>query len=188
MSDQQLRSFLESFDRSTPVGRRDYAMARCQADLGLRVGEVATLTLDDIDWRKGTIRIAGGKTRCGRVLPLPDPLGRAIADYLRRGRSVTTCRQLFTRRTLPAGSPVSRALIGSVIGRAVAKIQGCANWKGTHVLRHTAATRMYRRGASLKAIADVLGHRCLDTTAIYTKVDQVRLAAVALPWPGEAQL
>jgi integrase/recombinase XerD len=187
MTDHQLRSFLSFFDRSTPTGRRDYAMALCQTDLGLRVGEVVALTLDDLDWRSGTIRIAAGKTETGRVLPLTGSIGRAIVDYLRHGRPATTCRRLFVRHTVPPGTPVTRYLITHVFRRAFATVKGCEDWKGTHVLRHTAATRMYREGATLKEIADILGHHCLNTTAVYTKVDQIRLAAVALPWPEEVQ-
>jgi site-specific recombinase XerD len=187
MTDHQLRSFLASFDRSTPVGRRDYAMALCQAHLGLRVGEVLALTIDDIDWRNATIRIGGSKTRRGRMLPLLASVGRAIANYLRRGRPDTDCRHLFVRYTFPVGSQVSRAIIIEAFAGAFAKVAGCEGWRCTHVLRYTAATRMYRRGASLKEIADLLGHESLDTTAMYTKVDQARLATVALPWPKEVQ-
>jgi integrase len=165
MTAQQLRSFLATFDRSTPSGRRDYAMALCQAHLGLRVGEVAALTLDDIDWRNATIRIAGGKARRDRVLPLLVPVGRAIAAYLRHGRPSTAGRYLFVRDTFPVGSPISRAIIINAFARAFAKVPGCEGWRCTHVLRHTAATRMHRRGASLKAIADLLGHRCCKPTA-----------------------
>jgi site-specific recombinase XerD len=187
MTDHQLRSFLESFDRSTADGCRDYAMALCQADLGLRVGEVAALTLDDIDWRNGVLRIVPGKTRRGRVLPLPDRTGNAITVYLRHARPTTTCRHLFVRFTLPVGTPVSPELIRGVICRHFAQVEGCERWKGTHALRHTAATRMHRQGASLKAVADILGHCCLDSTMIYTKVDADQLAGVALPWPKEEQ-
>jgi site-specific recombinase XerD len=67
--------------------------------------------------------------------------------------------------------------------RAYAQVPGCEHWCGTHALRHTAATRLYCHGAKLKEVADMLGHRSLDTTAIYTKVDLPRLTAVALPWP-----
>lgn len=187
LTDQQLRAFLKLFDRSSPTGRRDYAMALCQVDLGLRVGEVVALTLDDIDWRHGTIRIVASKSRRGRVLPLLTRLGRAIVDYLRHGRPAGVCRHLFLRHTLPIGRPVSRALYGGVIARALAKVEDCPAWRGTHVLRHTAATRLHSRGVSLKAIADLLGHRSLDTTAIYTKVDRTGLATIALPWPGEVE-
>lgn len=187
LTDPQLRSFLATFDRATPVGRRDYAMALCQAHLGLRVGEVQALTLDDIDWRNATVRIAGGKARRGRVLPLLASVGRAVAAYLRHGRPDTGCRHLFVRDTFPTGSPVSRAIIINAFARAFAKVPGCEGWRCTHVLRYTAATRMYRRGASLKAIADLLGHRGLDTTALYARVEPAGLAAIALPWPKEVQ-
>ena len=81
------------------------------------------------------------------------------------------------------GNAIGPALIRGVIRRAFARVEGCTHLAGTHVLRHTAATRLYRGGASLKEVADLLGHRSLDTTAIYTKVDLTALAAVALPWP-----
>ena len=72
MTDEQLRMFLTRFDRSTPTGRRDYAMSRCQVDLGLRVSEVSALRLEDLDWHAATLRIEGGKSRRTRVLPLTD--------------------------------------------------------------------------------------------------------------------
>src|SRR5512135_3350617 len=97
MTDEQLRRFLGRFDRSTATGRRDYAMALCQVDLGLRVSEVAALCLEDLDWRQATLRITGGKTARMRELPLPERVGGAIAAYLRRGRPATPCRQLFVR-------------------------------------------------------------------------------------------
>jgi site-specific recombinase XerD len=185
MSDEQLRQFLNVFDRSTPTGSRDYAIARCQVDLGLRASEVAALRLEDLDWRGSTLRVAGGKAGRARELPLSKGVGCAIAEYLRCGRPVTTCRQVFVRHTVPAGTAIGRQLIGAVIRRAFARVEGCPHWAGTHVLRHTAATRLYRRGAGLKEVADLLGHLCIDTTAIYTKVDLPALAAVALPWPEE---
>jgi integrase/recombinase XerD len=183
MTDDQLRAFLATFDRATATGRRDYAMALCQVVLGLRVSEVAGLCLGDIDWRSGTLRLAAGKVNRARVLPLPARVGRAIARYLRRGRPATGCRNVFVRHRVPRGTPVTTALVRGVMRLAYAKVEGCAGWTGTHVLRHTAATRLLRRGATLKEIADVLGHRSLDTTAIYAKVDLPTLAAVVLPWP-----
>ena len=187
MNDHQLRTFLDLFDRSTPVGRRDYAMAICQTDLGLRVGEVVALKLDDVDWRSGTIRVVVGKSRRGRVLPLTNGVGQAIADYIQHGRPTTTCRHVFVRHTVPSGSPVTRYLISHVLRDVLAQVKGCEDWKGTHVLRHTAATRLYNRGATLKEIGDILGHRRLDTTAVYTKVERTQLSTVALPWPEEVQ-
>jgi len=183
MTDEQLRLFLARFDRSTSTGRRDYAMALCQVDLGLRVSEVSALRLEDLDWRAATLRIEGGKSRRTRLLPLTDGVGRAIVEYLRQGRPTTTCRHIFVRHTVPVGTAIGTELIRGAIRRAFAQVEGCAHWTGTHALRHTAATRLHRRGASLKEVADLLGHQSIDTTAIYAKVDVPTLATVALPWP-----
>jgi site-specific recombinase XerD len=183
MSDEQLDAFLAAFDRSTATGRRDYAMALCQADLGLRACEVAAIRLDDIDWRSATLRIPAGKVGRERELPLAVRTGRAIADYLRHGRPTTRDRHVFVRHRALRGTPVNTAVIQTSMQRAYAQVPGCESWAGTHALRHTAATRLHRRGAKLKEVADLLGHRSLDTTVIYTKVDLPRLSAVALPWP-----
>jgi integrase/recombinase XerD len=185
LSDDQLRQFLACFDRSTATGRRDYAMALCQVDLGLRVSEVSALHLDDVDWHAATLRVEGGKSRRTRSLPLTERIGRAIADYLRGGRPTTTCRRIFVRHTVPVGTAIGTELIRGTVRRAFAQVEGCAHWTGTHVLRHTAATRLHRHGASLKEVADLLGHQSIDTTAVYTKVDLPTLAAVALPWPED---
>jgi integrase len=160
-------------------------MALYQVDLGLRVSEVSMLHLEDIGWRNATLRIDGGKSGRTRELPLIDGVGRAIADYLRNGRPVTTCRRIFVRHTVPVGTAIGTGLIRGMIRRAFSRVEGCAHWKGTHVLRHTAATRLHRHGASLKEVADLLGHRSIDTTTIYTKVDLPTLATVALPWPED---
>lgn len=186
MNEEQLRKFLAFFDRSTDVGRRDYAMVLCQTDLGFRVSEVVNLKLDDINWRSGTIRIVGGKARRERVLPLTERVGRAIADYIRHGRPITACRHIFVRYTVPPGTPVTRHLISNILRRAFSQVEGCEGWEGAHALRHTAATRMYNRGATLKEIGDILGHRQLNSTGVYTRVERSQLAAVALPWPEES--
>jgi integrase len=183
MSEEQLDAFLAAFDRSTAIGRRDYAMALCQAELGLRAGEVAALRLEDLDWRSAVLRVPACKVGRERELPLAARVGRAIADYLRRGRPATRDRHVFVRHRVLGGTPVNTAVIQTAMRRAYARVPGCELWAGTHALRHTAATRLYCRGARLKEVADLLGHRSLDTTAVYTKVDLPRLAAVALPWP-----
>jgi site-specific recombinase XerD len=186
LTDEQLITFLAAFDRSTAAGRRDYAMALCQVDLGLRAGEVAGLCLEDLDWRSATVRIVAGKAKRVRALPLPARMGEAIAAYLHDGRPKTSCRHVFVRHWAFRGMPLDTTAIQAAMRPAYRKVPGCEHWAGTHALRHTAATRLHRRGAALKEVADFLGHRCLDTTAIYTKVDVARLATVALPWP-EAQ-
>lgn len=183
MTDEQLRAFLNSFDKNRASGRRDYAMALCMVDLGLCVSEVAGLTLDDLDEVAGMLRLTAGKGRRVRVLPMPQWVREAIGDYVHGGRPATEDRHLFVRHRAPVGRAVTRELIRGVVRRAYATVPGCEKWTGTHVLRHTAATRLHRAGADLQCVADILGHRSIDTTAIYTKVDLDRLTATALPWP-----
>ena len=183
-SQAQIDQLLGSFDETVPSCKRAYAMVRCLADLGLRAGEVARLRLDDLDWRAGTLRVAQGKSRRTDVLPLPVETGRAIADYLRAERPQTTSRAVFVRHVAPYDEPLKRG----VVRRAVLEAYRRCGWTHTrvHTLRHSVASRLLRQGTPLKEIADVLRHRSLDTSAIYAKVDDVRLAAVALPWPGRA--
>lgn len=183
LTDEQLRALLTAFDRSTGIGRRDYAMAVCLARLALRAGEVAGLSVDDIDWRAGTLQIATSKARRARILPLPSPVGRAIVAYLRRGRPPTRERRIFVCHGFPVGRAIDAGVVRAAVRRGFDRAQASVPSKGTHALRHTAATRMVRAGATIKEVADVLGHRSIDMTAIYTKVDLPRLGAVALPFP-----
>ena len=182
LSAVELRRFWKALERSDPVGRRDYAMARCLADLGLRCQEVANLQLEDIDWRNATVRLTGNKSRRAGQLPLPQITGNTLADYLRHGRPATTSRSVFVLHRAPVGQAITGAGVRGAIRRAFARAG--MTWSGTHVLRHTAAARMVQGGASLKEVADVLGHRSIDTTLIYPKVEVPQLARVALPWPG----
>lgn len=179
----QLRQLLAAIDQSTPVGRRDYAMLTCLASLGLRAKEVAELSLDAIDWRAGTLTIATSKARRASVLPLPARVGRAIAAYLRQGRPPTVARHVFVRHYVPIGAPLRSKVVVCAVQRAFRRAGLEVPSRGAHTLRHTAATEMVRAGVSLKAVADILRHRSLDTTVIYTTVDLPRLRDVALPWP-----
>lgn len=184
LSDEQHRRLLASLDGSTPRRRRDRAILLCLSGLGLRAREVADLRLDDLDWRAGVVRVRTRKTGRGAVLPLPSDAGRAIAAYLRDGRPASKERHVFLLHRGRVGAPiVGRVVTGAVIDALEDAGIDDAPSRGAHLLRHTFATRLVRRGASLKEIADVLGHRSLDTTTIYAKVDLPSLSEVALPWP-----
>jgi integrase len=153
------------------------------AGMGLRAGEVAALLLDDLDWRAGTLQVRRGKERRTSLLPLPAPVGRALVGYLRHGRPRTRDRHVFVRHQLPVGQPMGSPAVVAAVRQAFMRSGLETPFKGAHVLRHTAATRMVRAGTSLKAVADILRHRNLETTMIYVKVDLPKLAEVALPWP-----
>ncbi|HLF12395.1 MAG TPA: tyrosine-type recombinase/integrase [Gammaproteobacteria bacterium] len=183
LDEQQLKRVLEAFDQ-TPCGLRDRAMVLCLSTLGLRPRELAELRLEDIDWRGGTLRLRTRKTRRGAVLPLPREAGHAIVIYLRNGRPTTTERRVFVQHSgRRCGTALSAPAITAAAVRAVQRAgvdapRGCA-----YVFRHTVASRLVARGATLKEVADFLGHQCLDTTTIYAKLDLPALREVALPWP-----
>lgn len=182
LKEQQIERLFGAFDRTSPIGLRDYAMARCLVDLGLRACEVAALQISDIDWNHGTIIIRGGKDHRDSILPLPKTTAEALAEYLCKGRPLTTARAVFVLHRALKGREIGVSTVGLAIRQAYARAG--LDVSKIHILRHTAATRMLQAGASLKEIADVLRHRSLESTTIYTKVDLPDLAAVALPWPG----
>ncbi len=184
LSDEQLDQLLASLDASRPCGLRDRAIVLCLSTLGLRPGEVAALHLEDLDWRHGTIHLRTRKTRQGAVVPLPRHAGRAIVEYLRRQRPKTSERHVFVQHLgNRRGEPISSGVVTGAVVRALQRAGIEAPLAGAYVLRHTVASRLARRGASLKELADLLGHRCLDTTTIYAKLNVPALSEVALPWP-----
>ena len=184
LSDEQLARVLASFGGSTPCVLRDRAIVFCLATLGLRPGEVAELRLEDLDWRQGTIHLRTRKTRRGEVLPLPREAGRALVDYLRRERPKTGERRVFVQHLgHRRGAPVSSTVVSDVVRRALRRAGVEAPLAGAYLFRHTVASRMVRRGISLKEVGDFLRHRSLDTTTIYAKLDLPALREVALPWP-----
>ena len=188
LSDGQLAQVLSSFDVSTRCGHRDRAIVMCLATLGLRPGEVASLRLEDVDWRAGTIQLHTRKTRRCTVLPLPREAGRALAAYLRHARPKTDARCVFVQQVgSRRGRPISSTAVSEVVVRAFRRAKVEAPLSRAYVFRHTVARRLVQHGATLKEIADFLGHRCLDTTTVYAKLDLAALRSVALPWPEVAQ-
>ncbi|HEY6612665.1 MAG TPA: tyrosine-type recombinase/integrase [Pseudomonas sp.] len=168
--------------RSAP--RRLLAMVRLALDLGLRGGEIAKLELCDIDWRAGTLTLKRTKSARQDVLPLPAATGQALAEYLRHERPTSTMSTVFVRRHAPHDQPVGVDVVRDAIGNALRRA-GIPHGR-CHSLRHTLACRLVNSGGSIKEVADVLRHRSLNTSLIYAKLDQQRLAEVALPWFGSA--
>lgn len=168
-------------DRRSTAGRRDFAILTVLARLGLRAAEVASLTLDDFDWRIGEVVVAGKGNRRDR-LPLPTDVGEAVADYCRRGRPHNSCRVLFLHVRAPY-TAMSSSAVSDVVLRASARA-GIAPVRA-HQLRHSTASAMRRAGAPLFEIGQVLRHHHTVTTAIYAKDDLDALAGLARPWPGD---
>jgi site-specific recombinase XerD len=180
---EQVRRLLDSCDRSARTGRRDLAILTMLVRLGLRAGEVAGLSLEDVNWRAGEL-IVVGKGRRAERLPLPVDVGEVITSYLRDGRPASAQdRSLFVRVKAPhrglTSAGVSQVVVSAGRRAGLGQIHA-------HRLRHSAATQMLRAGGSLEEIGQVLRHRAALTTAIYAKVDRDALRELARPWPGSA--
>ena len=182
LREEELAAFLSSFDVNTLAGLRDRAMALLMATAGLRAGEVAGLTFEDIDWRKSSIRLRGTKSRRTDYAPLTREAGEALAAYLQR-RAPTETRHVFLALFPPAGRPATPHNVTRAMLRASTRCFPERPALGAHALRHTLATGMLTKGATYKEIADMLRHRDIGTTGIYAKVDFQGLAHAVLPWP-----
>jgi integrase/recombinase XerD len=179
-----LEQLIASLDPSSERGLRDRAMILCMARLGLRVGEIVRLRLEDIDWRVGVIRVGARKTGHGALLPITGEVGAALVEYLQRGRPDTTAREVFILVGLGRGAAISDSMVGRAVDNALRRAGIEAATRGGNLLRHSLATGLQARGVGLSEIADLLGHSCLATTRIYAAVDIAALREVALPWPG----
>jgi site-specific recombinase XerD len=182
LSAEQVARLLASCDRTTPVGRRDFAILTLLCRLGLRAGEAAKLELCDIDWRAGELIVRGKQDRYER-LPLPADAGEAVVDYLSFGRPARDDPHLFLKCRAPFGPMTGGAGAIGMLVRAAYERAGIPP-AGAHALRHTVATEVLRAGAPLEEIASLLRHRRHATTVVYAKVDWERLRELARPWPG----
>src|SRR5262245_41470480 len=187
LSAEQVQNVLDGCDRASATGRRDYAILIMLARLGLRAGEVATLTLDDIDWRSGEM-LVHVKGRQRARMPIPPDVGAAVVAYLRDGRPKSSCRRLFLRMRAPRVGFATGCAITIIARTALerAGIRGFAH-QGAHLFRHSLATELLRSGATLSEIGQLLRHKSHDTTRIYAKVDIDTLRTLSLPWPGGVQ-
>jgi site-specific recombinase XerD len=182
---EQVERLLEFCDRDTPVGQRDYVILLLLARLGLRAGEVVEMNLEDLDWEAGEILVRGKGQRLAR-LPLPREVGAALAHYLRHVRPMCSTRRVFIRSRAPQRGFASPVAVCDVVRRALQRAGLNPEFKGAHLLRHSLATELLRRGASLDEIGQLLRHQQPTTTQIYAKVDIVALRRIAPPWPGSA--
>jgi integrase len=172
-------------DQSTPTGRRDYALLLMMSVYGLGAGEIIGLTLDDINWRAGTLRIVRPKNGVEFTLPLLPAVGRALAGYLRGGRPQHVgTRHLFVTMRTPYKRLACSVTIRHILHTAAAHAGVSAPFMGTHVLRHTHACRQLELGSSPKIIGDILGHRDPESTSAYLRVATARLRELALPVPA----
>ncbi|MGE3998554.1 MAG: tyrosine-type recombinase/integrase [Variibacter sp.] len=161
---------------------RDKAIILLLARLGLRAGEVAALDLAQIDWTAAQLSIVG-KARREERLPLTQEIGDALIAYIERGRPRAASSRLFFTDIAPIRA-VTRGTIKCIVRRALARAGVECAHRGAHVLRHSAATAMLRRGVSLAGVGAIMRHRSPAMTMHYAKIDFVVLSEVAQPWIG----
>lgn len=184
-TDEQVQKLLEGIDRQSPAGCRDYAMCMLLYTYGVRSGQLRALRLQDIYWEENQIFFKGNKRGKDSLLPLTAQVGEILLNYLQNTRPRGTgYAEVFLTAFAPY-HPLSRENLSSQIRKLAFAAGVYVRNRGPHAFRHAFATRMVREGHSLKEIADVLGHRNLEATFIYTKVDFNALSKVALPWPQE---
>ncbi len=178
-----IRRIVRAIPRAQPVGQRDFAIFLLMAAYGLGAGEVVALRLDDVDWRAGILRARRPKTAVSIELPLLPAVAQALQAYVMHGRprGIGT-REIFVTMGLP-----HRRLTTSVLRHQVRKYADLAGIAattiGSHVFRHSHATRQIDAGARPKIVSDILGHRRPSSTSAYVRVAFQRLRSVALPVP-----
>jgi integrase len=181
VSAESVQRIIDVCDPALAVGARDRAILLLLARLGLRGGDIVRLRLCDLDWDNGRVQVAGKGRREVR-LPLPQEVGDAILAYLQNGRPVAASDHVFLRARAPWGPLGDSTAVSAIARRAIVRAGVSAPTRGSHLLRHSAATTMLREGVSLPAIGVVLRHRSVETTAHYAKVDVDLLRSVAQPW------
>lgn len=184
LSSDQIATVLKSArkDRS-PMGLRDYAILQLLSTYGLRAGEITHLRLDDIDWRAETLHIRHSKTGARSLLPLMEPVGEALIDYLREGRPKTDDREIFIRSRAPYRR--MGRIYSEVLRRMEAAGVKPSGKRGPHIFRHARAVSLLRASVPRKVIGDVLGHRSTEATIPYLKLATEDLRAIALEIPGQ---
>lgn len=181
---RSVQAMLRQPDRRSHLGRRDYAMLLLLATYGVRIGQVTTLQLKDIHWAGGTIDFPSIKGGRPLRLPLHPPVANALLAYIERDRGRLSFAEVFLTRP-PNLHPFS---VNNHFGTSLARYYRLAGLDGSfggraHAIRHAFATRLVEQGTPIKTIADLLGHRTIDNTFLYTKVDLPRLRQLARAWP-----
>ena len=184
---EDVRRAIDAIDVRTSVGVRNRAILLLVATTGLRNKELRSLELPDIHWRKAEVLVRQTKAKRDRVVPLVQEAGEALAGYVLHARPKSDSDRVFLQHVPPVrpidGSSVISGIVRSALERGGLELPRVA---GAHLVRHSLATQLVGQRRPINEVADLLGHRSIDTTAIYVKVAVPQLADVALPFPGRA--
>ena len=181
----EVRAIEISIDRSSSVGKRNYAMLLLASRLGLRASDIAHLKFSNIDWEKNEIRFVQNKTGNPISLPLLNDVGNAIIDYLKYGRFKSESQQVFISSRAPY-IPANKSIVCSAIREVItkSKVETDGRRHGPHSLRHSLASCLLKNEVPMPVISETLGHVRTDTTMTYLRIDLISLMKCALPVPS----
>ncbi len=185
ISDDMATNVLNAIDQKTDIGRRDFAIIMLLYTYGVRAAQIRALTFEDINWRKSELQFRALKHGKGIVVPLTSEVAKSLLDYIRLTRPKFSYTQVFLTAKAPYQPLKSSRVIRQIIAKYMRPLNKDAPSYGAHLFRHCFASRLINDQQSIKSIADLLGHRFIQTTFIYTKVDFHNLNQVPLEWPEE---
>lgn len=174
---------LKCIDRGNPTGKRDYAILLLVTRLGIRVGDIKSLKLSDLDWQSKTVEIKQGKTKNTITYPILNDIGWALIDYLKNGRPISNSSCIFIRMNAPYEEFGKDANLYNIITKYT-RLAGITVPKGKrhglHSLRHTLASTLLEQGTSLPVISEILGHFNSKSTQVYlhTEIEGLRSCAI----------
>jgi integrase len=182
----EIQTMLNSFNRSSQVGTRDYAMVLLAVRLGMRASDICALKFENLNWQTNTIVFNSIKTGRHTILPLTEEVGRALIEYLRSGRPETIEKYVFIRFQKPyreLRSSILHAIVTKAMRNSGIIIQP-GKRHGPHALRASLASEMLAHNTPLPVISETLSHANSDTTRIYLKIDIVHLRPLSLDVPS----
>lgn len=180
----EVTRLLKAIGTDTPKQKRAYAVALIAARTGIRRSDIAELKFSSIDWDNDKIEIIQKKTGNALCITLLPDVGEAIADYMLNARPISDSEYIFLNHLSPF-APMKPATINDIVFSALDKagIDINSRKKGPHALRFSLASKMLEAGETIKTIADVLGHKNVQTTTMYAKIDMPNLGRCALSVP-----
>ncbi len=183
IKDNEVEKLLKSIDLCTDSGKRIYAILKLLCAYGVRGGQVIRIKLDDINWHKEEITFPAFKGGKSCTFPLTTDVGNSLLEYLRNVRGKSNYQEVFLTLRAPRGPLRNSKCLSQIIRTAMMNAGVESPSMGSHCFRHNFVSRMLRQNESYKNIADLIGHRSIQSTFIYTKIDFNSLAEVPLELP-----
>lgn len=179
LNQEEVQEILDAPDTTDPAGMRDRAILECLYGAGLRVSELTGLTLDQLYFEIGFIRVFGKGSK-ERLVPVGSYAIEAVENYLKGARPLWVKRAESTKNRVflnQRGAPISRVSIWNIVQK-YAQMAGIGKTVYPHIFRHSFATHLLEGGADLRSVQEMLGHVSINTTEIYTHVDRSFLRQV----------